>query len=718
MNNNDYTLITESTSAIRIKKLYEILKDLKDIPNTQHIQDCLSDILSGNKVNIAKELISDIDFLVMVSDIKLFGDFSEDENKAETKVSLRLISKVNVDNELLVKVFNYSESLGDIPVSGMKKWQILFLQKHLKSICNEESDLRSVHLPAMFRFLGMTNLRADTTKISLSNDSNGIDITAFAHGSHVPVKLKNISEDEKLDITEKSIKSLYNSKMSSENVLAPMEQLRKFYTSNDEESKSESNNFLPKTNLYLTTYVSDFNFQEKDTTVIDITRKAVKNLNYNNNDPGIFYNNIAIQSGFFMFEDFNSSENYTITKSINDRANIIKEYLKKCKDDNNTKTNTEIDNYYSLLNSVNYSYNKALDDRDLIHKTSNILFYSFLSMSLVSLVALLALSGSGLIASSVIGFSGVVLFLSYNSSLKQRDKLTDSFFSPRAIALLPVIGVTVLLLVMGASILSAPISLPLLSGIAITSGLFSMSGIMFFSRSLLVPARANNTYIAALQSINISLNGDIADIGCQEAKDRTGSVRIMTNALLEFYAENKRLPDLSDHMYFRSISALSITVGVAGLLSLLGFAVSLLSPVGISFIAITAVGALTALADYFISDNSDVINISNKIEQIIASDFDASLAARNTEGGKGIKNLLSYLPGVIVKNLSREIKHHIKEDYGDSTKWFGEDGVKRTIAQGGNNVSSKVFPEQDLTGYQTLEMQVSDTKSSIKNGKP
>lgn len=677
----------------RIEDLEKVKTDIAGYDGLENVQSKLEQIIQngGKDYKNDKDLAAKLDFLVMVNDIKKFDDFAECGNHSEMTSSVtRHISKVRAENEYLKAIYNYDG--GPLPVDGMKAWQVLFLKSHLRKICASEDELKDIHLPAMFRYVGMTNLRTDTTQLrfKISGDNySSINITAYAHGSHDPVKLKGVREEDKVEVAKKSITSLYNAKVEAKDgVLMPSEQL-KAITGQDHDS-----------NLYLTTYVSDFNIQEKDTNVIDVTRKAVAELNNKN----IMFNNIAIQSGFYMFEDFNSRETNAVTDSINSRTSNIINAIEK----NEEKTEAQ-NNYLQIIKEVNKSYNDALAKRNLIHKSTNIVFYSLISLFFLSLIVLLAMSGASIIALATSVFAGAAFIFGYNASLI-RNSIYDTFLSPRAMVLLVPVGITIACLVLGVGVLTAPFTVPLLAGVAITVGMFALAGIAFYHRSYLLPTSANNTYIAALQSINISLNGDIADVGCQEAKDRTGSVRIMANALLEFYAENKRLPDMNDRMYFQSIASTSVTIAVVGLLVMSGFGLPLLLPTGIFFIALAGVGLVLSLLSVELPDKRDIKIMSDKVSRIIMTDFDANLAGRNTKGGDGVKHLFAYLPIAITRNMNKKTIKHIKS-YDEKTALFGEPGIKKTLG----SYSSHNFEDKKASEIEVMERStVSNSKENFK----
>ena len=75
-------------------------------------------------------------------------------------------------------------------LNGMKGWQILFLHKHLHDIFPESENLdkglEKLHLPAMFRYFGMTNLRADKTSITLDKQ-NKHALLIILNASKLPV---------------------------------------------------------------------------------------------------------------------------------------------------------------------------------------------------------------------------------------------------------------------------------------------------------------------------------------------------------------------------------------------------------------------------------------------------------------------------------------------------------------------------------------------------
>ena len=635
------------------------------------------------------KFVKDIDFMTLVEGItdqysntssQDSDTFTDSKTIQETTTFKREIIAPNNDKNNFVEIYNWYKGNGKVgveevkeeessavtdPPGGLEKWQALFLGEKLDELClGNENKIKELHIPAMFRYFGATNLRADVTTLSYQGSENNkydIKVVSAPHGSHVPLK-SSLSNDEKIEIAKKSIESLSKSAIS-------------------DYLKDEKNEYLGdvdlKQDIYLTTFVSDINIMDRDTKVIDMTRKAATEAKIDKITA--YYNNIAIQSGFAMFEDYNLKENKDFTENINKKTTDVIDKLKAAKERGDEK---KIGKRIELLEKVNTEYNKAIDARLSQHQYSNIVFNSLAAISILSLVALGVFAPAPLI--TVLAISGTFLFSGavLNTLYKRYDgsgvfSARNNFYYASILAA----GVMAALFV-GTTFITLPFSLPLLGAVAIAAAAVALTAIAFDFRANRFPANANNTYVAALQSINVGLNFDISDIGCQEGKDRTGAVLIMKNAILKFQQEhNGDMPNMQDRSYLTSVGLAVAVVAGASLLAMVGFSLPVTGP---AFIAVAAVGVVFTAATFLfkqffpIPKSSDIKEMAKITSDIIKTGHDAKMSARNTVGGRGIKHGDAYLPKSIVSNLSDDAKVEMKS-WKENVKWFGPSGVETTL---------------------------------------
>ncbi|MBT4884789.1 MAG: hypothetical protein HON55_01385, partial [Legionellales bacterium] len=391
-----YGNVGDETKIARVEQLGHIkerLEKVKPSVDTERFEQLKQALANKNKDGYSKQVkfVKEIDFMTLVEGITdQYSKTSPQDTDAdleaiqETTTFKREIIAPDNDKNNFLDIYNwYKNPDGKPPPGGLEEWQALFLGSKLDELCagdekktQEKIDekkikekikekIKQLHIPAMFRYFGATNLRADVTTLSYntSGSESGYDIKVVSapHGSHVPLK-SDLSNDEKIKIAKESIKSLSKSAIS-------------------EYLTDEKNEYLDgvdlKQDIYLTTFVSDINIQDRDTKVIDMTRKAAEQADIGENK--VFYNNIAIQSGFAMFEDYNLQENKDITESINGKTKDVIEKLKAAKEsayEEKKEKIGKIDKRIELLDNINAEYNKAIDARLSQHQYSNIIFNS------------------------------------------------------------------------------------------------------------------------------------------------------------------------------------------------------------------------------------------------------------------------------------------------------------------------------------------------------
>ncbi|MEE3003646.1 MAG: hypothetical protein VX335_04780 [Pseudomonadota bacterium] len=714
-------LTMDDTLDQRIKTLHEVRETLKNIEEKnkkreiiliKNYLDCLFDCSLTLPQKDTKEIIKFLDFATLVQGIKKFSHFNDNELKVTTNFR-RSIHAVKARNVYLENIYDADFYAKDLNLNGLEKWQAIFLQARLRDICNCKRDLQDLHLPAEFCYLGMTNLRLDNTQIVFKDEKNlsEINIQCIVHGSHVPFMLPEVDKDLMVNITRDSIISLLSANYDRDSSKVELEKFSMIPTAGP--ATLIGSDELPPQDLYLTTYVSYFNILTQDNSVIDIMRKATKLIS---NDKStlqkVYYNNLTIQSSSALFEGYNETENSIVTTAINKRSALIQDYIKSCSLENNYISNKS-DIYIDLLTSVNKAYNNAISLRSKFHKLSVTIFYTLLTITTISAAMLLFLITSISSASFIIAIVISVLVFSFQINQK-RFSLNDGLLSSKNIVSLLFFFVIFSLSISSVGVIIMPASVNIYGVGLITFGLFIITQIIYDFRAYRAPACMHNTYIAALQDINISLNGDVSDIGYQESKDTATTVRIMTNALLQFYAERLSLPNLRDTSYLRTIIALTLTIaGVClGLDIILG--AKLTSPLAITGFCFAVISFIAGVINHFNPHSHDMLDIAQKISDHVDDNFDADLAHGKIVRGDSLKNFRDCFPTSICENLSKESQSKIKS-CAEKSKWFGIQGIKLTLA----HIRADLIKD---TNQLKLEMQRSEeetnegdsqTKSSI-----
>ena len=263
------------------------------------------------------------------------------------------------------------------------------------------------------------------------------------------------------------------------------------------------------------------------------------------------------------------------------------------------------------IKQVNAAYNAAVGVRNSRHLQSKVIFIAAIALSIAVIAAMVTTLAAPIAAPLLAIMVIAAVALQYN--LFEKSKFTSVATALTKSTFMNPMLYTIAIVATAVFFLAPPLSLAVLGVMLAVS--FSMTALVFLyradtklqnllglglgqNRGMGLPLAANNTYIAALACINISLNGDIADIGCQEGEDRTGAVLIMRKALEKFYIEANKMPDLNNK------------------------------------------DDLKKLADYV----ADEFN----------SGVDAKVAGKSTAGGDGIKNFNAYMPAAIFNNMSSE----------------------------------------------------------------
>lgn len=216
-----------------------------------------------------------LDILVMIEDIRPAERSDTGTPIGEERTSIRRIEALEDPKTELESVFATNSQ-------DVEEWILIYLKDKLNSLKGEDNDnsfIKNLHIPAMLRLFGATNTRLDTIETKAGK------IYSVPHGSHVTLKNQKGGPEGIQKRTQQSIKDVSESvkgKLDDEKAALGLKEL--------------------STDTYLTTYVSPISIQTRDMSVIENMRKATVALHDQKNK--YIYNNIAIQSGFAMFEDY------------------------------------------------------------------------------------------------------------------------------------------------------------------------------------------------------------------------------------------------------------------------------------------------------------------------------------------------------------------------------------------------------------------------------
>ena len=198
--------------------------------------------------------------------------------------------------------------------------------------------------------------------------------------------------------------------------------------------------------------------------------------------------------------------------------------------------------------------------------------------------------------------------------------------------------------ILTATVLTLPFTLPILAAVAtVTATAILDVCCLGLSRAKRMPTEANNTYLAALKSLNVGLNCDIDDNGCQEGKDRTGAVMMMREALMVFYEQKGRLPQIKDRNYLFTVSNIVLVAIAVTVVAMVIIGLPITGPILLGTVALGALSIGMRIAANNIHSN-DTKELGEILSQVINADHDARAAGRNTKGGVGMKNLPDYIP--------------------------------------------------------------------------
>jgi hypothetical protein len=604
----------------------------------------------------SKSLNEKLNILVMIEDIRPYEASTTLDNMAheESKIAPIAFSRNIIaleDNKTELKKVYLGQS------SNIEDWVAIYLRAKLAELAPNNSRttdfINTLHLPAMLRLFGATNTRLDVIDMG---QAGVIDVVP--HGSHVTLANTVGGEQGILARTKQSIQDLSHSRVRKDLQL----------------NKESFGIGDIQTDTYLATYVSDIDLMNRDKDVIGFMREAISKLN-GLQTPTYIYNNIAIQSGFALFEDFFLNEAHYTLQRINEKTQVVIGALDKTGSD-------KVSSRKALLQAVNAAYNDSFKKRRFHHYLSNITVNTMMVAAVVGIVMLSTFAGAPLL---YLGAVAGALLLGQITAKALLQRPVDKQVRPslRQILFSSSVVFTAVMMALAISIpaLTTPFSLPLLAVVTFTAGAAALMLVAWDYRANRMPADANNTYFAALQSLNVGLNFDIHDMGCQEGKDRTGAVLMMRETLMTFYAENGRMPNMQDRNYLITVrfAALAITAVALGALSIFGLPFT-----GPVFLAVASVGAAVAIGATFaqkmypLPKQSDIQAMGAILSTVILSDRDAQAAGRNTKGGNGMKHLDAYLPKALLANLTDKASEKIAS-YKEATRNFGVPGIERDI---------------------------------------
>ena len=673
-------ITTSGTQNLELLGVAKYIKDLQpDDPQVaspeplNYINNLQTD---GPQVASSESLNKKLNILVMIEDIRPYN-----KKAAETKGDSATSSSRGVDEESKSKsleeraspdaqISRHIEALEDNKTElkkvyngdseNLEPWVREYLKDKLDSLkkdslasSGKENDnfINTLHIPAMLRLFGATNTRLDAIEMG-----NAGRIDVVPHGSHVTLANTVGGEEQVLARTTQSIQDLSNSRVKTK--------------LDDDKGKF---GVTLKAETYLTTYVSDVPIMGRDVGVIDYMRQAIKALNKRASNEEYIYSNIAIQSGFALFEDYSLNEARHMLDKINGKTEDV---LKQLSNNENGEARA------ILLQAVNKDYNDSFKKRAFHHYLSNNMVNSMMVATLVGIVTLATFSGAPLVYLAAVAGTLLLGQITANIYLKRPmgepslPSLRQTLFASAVVFTAVLMGLAI-----GIPAVTLPFSLPLLAIATLTAGATALMLVAWDYRAKRMPANANNTYFAALQSLNVGLNFDIHDMGCQEGKDRTGAVLMMREALMTFYAKNQRMPDMSDRNYLITVrfAALAITGIALGAMAVFGLPVT-----GPIFLAVASVGAAVAIGAtvmqkaYPLPAQSDIKEMGAILSTVVMSGKDAEAAGRNTKGGVGMKHLDAYLPKALLTNLTKDANKAIK-GYNEATKNFGIPGIESDV---------------------------------------
>lgn len=527
----------------------------------------------------------------------------------------------------------------------------------LASAANKENDLEGyfksakIQCPAKLRVACAGNMRRHTITIKL----NGVDVVASSlpHASHASHDLKKSKQE--VDFAKDSIESVRNSgfaKSQRENLKKMLgvdgkdgATILRAYTQQEDTNKGVDDildEIMPQimTVDRLTSLVGS-----KDLNTSMVIDKAIGKIQKEDkSNKKIIGTHHTIQSGFTIFAaigaPFMKTQNQVAAAEINKQTEVAIKILNSQKKDDDPKKKEQIQSKIDVLRGLNANYNRGLDASNKAAIMYGGSFRIATGLFVVGISALCAIGMTAFLASlpvslPMVSFIAAGLSIAvisggmkmFNDKYFSTNKMASSFKGLKGVALLVAVAAIVAV--------TAPVSLPVLGGLSVVAmgwvagsgifGVFASFAASKFRDGSILGGYSNHTWNAALQSLNVSLIGGIADLACHEGKDRTGTVLMTKTAYLAFIKLNDgQHPDINNVEHQQK------------------------------------------LAEIF--------------DVIIQSGHDAERTSYNCAGAESVKQLDHYIPPAIYSKMDSVTKDKIKS-YKITTKYFSlEDTVARTEA--------------------------------------
>ena len=538
----------------------------------------------------------------------------------------------------------------------MKQWQNEMLGYKVTALANiaieQERAVRiddflekaKLQIPAKLRVAGLGNMRVHTVTCTTTPSGAEILSAMLPHASHDAHDLKNPKQE--VEVAKRAMESV----MRSSHAKDQRGNLKKMLNLDDSENSKEIlkeyaqnlgitledassvdkmlDKLMPQ---FMTVDRLTSLFASKDLNTSMVIDKAIMQIQADKSQTiKIMGTHHTIQSGFSIFAaisaPFVKSQNQIAADELNKQTKVAIAILTQQLDSKvvTAAEKLKIKSKITVLDGVNARFNKGLSASN----NAAIMYGGTLRVSLglivagaSALVAVAILPALPFFAAAAIAATAIAIPITYiNRKMFAANKMASNFKGLK--------GGSLLIVVAAALVVTAPISLPILgglsviamAGIAVGTGFIGAVGAMVASKyrdlSFLggyKNSSSNHTWNSALQNLNVSLVGGIADLACHEGKDRTGTVLMTVSAIQEYIGENGKCPD--------------------------------------------------------INNTNDQLKLAQSFDKIIMSGHDAERTSFKCAGAASVKKLQDYIPPAIYEKMQETTKQKIR-DYAAITKYF------------------------------------------------